>query len=715
MRSITLVVLALLACFASGHYMTNKVKYADKDFLVKQAFVFEVLQHIHQDDIFSHKYDEGWNYKIEANYDHYNKVDMVKEFVELWESEPLLDDEMFTIMHGDHYEMAHKLVTIFMLAKDYETFKFTALWARFHVNKQLFVYSFSVACLHRKDLEGIVLPPIYEIYPHYFFTAETLQKAQSYKLHGFHNVKKVENIYQVVIPSNYTGKYGHLNDENLLAYFNEDIGLNAFYYYFNLDYPFWAKGGDDRKLDNDYRGAMYLFIHWQLLARYNLERLSHDLGFVQEFNYYENIETGYDSGLRYYNGVHFPARDNNYVMYTPQNYDYAERLNVIEHRLYDVMDTERVYMEDHKYFDIPSDDKWSVKNFDILGNLLQGNKDSLHENYYGSYDLYLRNIINDGIAYGKFENDLPGPLMHYETSLRDPVFFEMYQKLLKYYWYYAEQLDSYTKDELHFDGVKIENVEIDKLVTFYDKFDADITNAVDVEIYDESKSTDFQKFGRVAHYNGHDFVIKARQHRLNHLPFNFKLAVNSDKAQKASVKVFIGPKYDADGHKIYLKDNYQNFFELDHFVVDLVSGKNAISRSSDQFSWYVNDRTSYFELYQKLMLALNTDPQKFPLDMSEAHCGFPQRLMLPRGKKGGMPFQFYFIVFPYHAPKTAQFTGFDPTISCGVGSGARYIDSTPFGYPFDRPIEAKYFHYDNMYFYDTVIYHKTEAEVNAVH
>lgn len=48
-----------------------------------------------------------------------------------------------------------------------------------------------------------------------------------------------------------------------------------------------------------------------------------------------------------------------------------------------------------------------------------------------------------------------------------------------------------------FSGVKIDKVEVDKLVTYFDKFDAGITNAVNVEVYVEKiPETEIKKFGR---------------------------------------------------------------------------------------------------------------------------------------------------------------------------------------------------------------------------
>jgi hypothetical protein len=710
MRSVTVILLACLAVLASGSYMTKNVKYADKDFLEKQKFVFDMFQHVFQDDIFVQKYSEGKDFDIHKYYDHFDHVELVKEFYEYYEHDPVPIGEIFSVFNKHHIAYAKRLIYAFVYAKDWDTFYKTVLWARFHINKGTFVYALSFACVHRTDMEGIILPAIYEIFPYYFFNAETIQKAQLYKMQGFYGIKKVEDFYNVAIPVNYTGVHGHVNPENKLSYFTEDIGMNAFYYYNNLDYPYWTKGKVDGDFMKDRRGEFYFNLHHQLLTRYYMERLSNNLPDFEEFHWDTEKFPGYFPGLRYYSGVHFPDRENDYGFYHSGNFYNIDLAYVYSHRIFDVIDYKYAVLPDGKHFPL-KDVKTALET---LGNIIQGNKDSVNFKLYGSMDYLLRTIMSEGFPSSEYGYEVPSTFMHYETSMRDPGFYQMYKFLLRFYWHYLDNLKPYTKEELTFDGVKIEDVEIDKLITYFDKFDADITNVVDVDHYDEKTATDLYKFGRHANYDGHDFVVKARQYRLNHLPFNIKLTVDSKKAQKATVKVFIGPKYDFYGKKIDIMTNRKNFYELDYFLIDLVAGKNVITRNSNDFSWYVSDRTTTFELYKKLFQATTSD-YKFPLDMTEAHCGFPNRLMLPKGKKGGMPFQFFFFVAPFHEPAVPRFTGFDQTVSCGVGSGARYLDDTGFYYPLDRTIDIKNWYVDNMYFFDTTIHHKTEADVNAIH
>uniref|UniRef100_A0A182J546 Hemocyanin N-terminal domain-containing protein n=1 Tax=Anopheles atroparvus TaxID=41427 RepID=A0A182J546_ANOAO len=203
-----------------------------------------------------------------------------------------------------------------------------------------------------------------------------------------------------------------------------------------------------------------------------------------------------------------------------------------------------------------------------------------------------------------------------------------------------------------------------------------------------------------------DFSVFARQKRINHKPFSYTLDVYSEAAGKGVVRVYMGPKFYDFKQLEYLK---KYFVEVDQYLYDFVAGKNTIVRNSRDFYYSVRDRTTYTDLYKKIMTAYNGG-EKFILDNSEAHCGFPDRLLLPKGLPSGYEMTFYFIVTPYYAPKVQQFSTYDYTYSCGVGSGSKYIDDLPFGYPLDRDIDFSYFYTKNMYFKDVLIYHSDEVK-----
>lgn len=679
---------------------------ANPEFLVKQKSLFTLLQHPRQFDLQPELHAIVHNWKIEEHLDQYRNVEAVKHFVRLLNRGLIGHDELFSPYNPKHREQVIGLFHTLYYANDWDAFYKTALWARFHVNDGLFVYALSVALVHRSDMQGLELPAIYEIHPHLFFNSDVIQHAQLLKQQGFHDLKKVEGVYNVVVQSNYTGSVVHVNDEQRLAYFTEDIGLNAYYYYFHIDYPFWL-GGEDVHLNKDRRGEFYLFVHQQLLARYYLERLSNSLGHIKEFNWWTPVETGYYPRLQTPQGYPFSPRENNHVIYRENNYFNVDEISIYESRLLNAIHWGYVLLPNGKTVNITS-----PEGIEVLGNLIHGNPDSVNPRYYRC----LQSVYHTfGQSFGKdhvqHDSVYPSVLEHPETQLRDPAYWQWLKRINWLYTSYNDNLPPYTVDEIGFPGVRVESLEVDKLITFFDRFDADITNAVDIEVPVEENASELHRFGRISQHNGHDLVIKARQWRLNYVPFKLSVRVTSDKAVPSVVRVFLGPKFD-DGHHVFdLNENRQNYVQLDVFKYDLVAGSNLIERDSTDFIANVHDRTTYFELYKWVMSATKGE-RAFTLENSEAHSGFPNRLLLPKGKKGGQLFKLFVHVTPYLPPTLERGTGFDNVVSVGIGSGARWVDARPFGFPLNRPIDELAWYTPNMFYHEVNIFHKKENEIN---
>lgn len=111
----------------------------------------------------------------------FQKPEVVEEFFSLYTNELLPRGVVFNLLNDEHLQYAIALYNLFYYAKDYETFLNVAIWARQNVNQGLFVYSLSVAIVHRPDTKDYLLPPIYEIFPQYFFNSHVIQKVQNYK------------------------------------------------------------------------------------------------------------------------------------------------------------------------------------------------------------------------------------------------------------------------------------------------------------------------------------------------------------------------------------------------------------------------------------------------------------------------------------------------------------------------------------------------------
>lgn len=222
---------------------------------------------------------------------------------------------------------------------------------------------------------------------------------------------------------------------------------------------------------------------------------------------------------------------------------------------------------------------YTKQGLNVLGNIVQGNGDSVNVQLYGQLDLLVRKVLGFGYESNVKYQVVPSALQMWSTSLRDPVFFSIYKTILDYYhkyvlflymicvrkkkklqlkayvfllYRYKENLPKYTTEELNFPGVSIESVTVDKLITYFDHFESMLNNGVSIQSHAKAKNT----------------MIKARQYRLNHKPFTYHIVVNSDKNVKGMVRIFLGPKYDEFGHEVDLVHNYMNFMQMDEFVVN---------------------------------------------------------------------------------------------------------------------------------------------------
>lgn len=701
--TISILLLTVLVVTSTAFSRLNS-RNANEDLLNKQKLIFELLQHPHQINLQPQLLNIAKGYSIEDNLELYSNVDSIRKFILLYKNGLIDMNELFSIYNPVHLEQVKSLFDVLYYAKEWDGYYKSLVWARFNVNEGQFIYALTMSLIHKMDLQGLVLPAIYELRPHLFFGGDVIQRAQSLMQQGLNDMKKIEDVYNIVIQANYSGAEIHVNEEERLSYFTEDIGLNAFYYYFHMDYPFWM-GGDEYKLKKDRRGELYLFIHQQLLARYYLERLSNDLGHIKELSYWSPIVDGYYSNLRTYKGYSFVARENGYVLYEDGNYFDIDAIYRNELRLFDAIDLGALLTD--KMINISS-----PESIDIVGNLVQGNPDSLNLRYYGLMESLLP-LLGKSFAKGHrlVESIYPEIIAHPETQLRDPLYWMYLKRQNQYLVRFKEKLLPYRRDELEMDGVKIESLEIDKLITYFDRSDVDITNAIDIERPLDENLSKLRQIGRISNYRGNDLVIKARQWRLNNVPFKVKLSVSSLKAQPSIVRLYLGPKYDDGGHVIGLNGNRLNYVLLDIFKYDLVAGNNLIMRESRDFMRVVQDRTTYFDLYKMLMLALDGQ-NSFLLDNKEAHSGFPYRLLLPKGKVGGQPFSLFVHLSPYVSADVEQYLGFDSDVSVGIGSGARWLSSMPFGYPLDRKINEINWYTTNMHYEDILIHHKTENEIN---
>ncbi|XP_068082933.1 hexamerin-like [Anabrus simplex] len=626
------------------------------DYLRKQKYILQLFVRVHQPNMYTELKTIGDNYDVEANLNKYQDPRVVKDFLACYKKGLLPRGEIFSVLCHPHMEQAIKMFDLFYSARDWDTLLKTACWARDRVNEGQFVYALTVALLHRQDTQNVVLPPIYEIYPHFFVDAETIQKAYEARMEGM-IPKPISETKTVVIPTQRNTTWHTVNPEQKLTYFSEDVGLNTYYTYFHLMYPFWFTA-KNYGLNLDRYGELFYYTQQQLLARYNLERLSVGLPEVDILLFdkpitlggYIDFQTGYSSTLRYQNGLEVPIRPDN-VVFQDESYVMIQQIEDIERRLREAIDFGYVTSRDGSKVSI-----YEFRGIDILGSLIESFGQSVNFQYYGNLYHMLKALVSRVVDPVHKHNVAPGTLENFMTVVRDPVYFQVCKCIDVIFQKYKKFLGRYTRDELSFPGVKIESVDFDKLVTYFDNFDIDLMNAINVNNIEEAQR----------------LRIYARQQRLTYKPFTYKVVVNSDKETNVMVRVFLGPKYDITGQEIDLDTRRRYMIELDRFPYKIVSGKNEIVRNSHDSTVIAKDHNTYMELMTKVEFGLRG--KTVLIDEIVNQCGFPERLLLPRGNKNGLPLTFFVMVTPYDGPMTQLPTAY---VSCGVGYNNMYPDMKP--------------------------------------
>nr|CAD68052.1 hemocyanin subunit A [Trichonephila inaurata madagascariensis] len=568
----------------------------------------------------------------------------------------LPNSAFFSCFLPAHLEEAKRLIEIFYSAKDFDDFVLLAEQARTFVNSTLFAFAAEVAILHRADSRGIIVPPIQEIFADRFVPADTLIRAFSVA-----TTKPAGDESDVIIDVQETGNI--LDPEYKLAYYREDIGVNAHHWHWHVVYPsvYDSKFFGKKK---DRTGELFYYMHQQMCARYDCERLSNGLTRMVPFHNFEEPLEGYAAHLTHIaSGRHYAPR--------------PDGLAMTDLRLVDVQDmqrwTERILEAIHlgKVIDSEGNDIIldEETGADILGSLIESNLESKNRQFYGN----LHNWGHVMMAYihdpdGRFR-ETPGVMTDTATSLRDPIFYRFHRFIDNVFQEYKKTLPVYSRDNLTFPDIEITE----------SKVNAKITNVIHTFIReDELELTHCMNFGSPG-------SVKARYHHLDHESFSYIFNANNNGSEekKGTVRIFLAPKYDELGNVIPLDEQRRLYIEMDKFDTDLRPGKNIIVRSSTDSTVTISSTYTFKELLHGE--DLEEDRSEF------CSCGWPQHLLVPKGSNKGMVFDLFVMITDAEkdkVPTSGKKLCNDALSYCGV-MDEKYPDKRAMGYPFDRTITAQ--------------------------
>ncbi|KAG8191448.1 hypothetical protein JTE90_020700 [Oedothorax gibbosus] len=562
---------------------------------------------------------------------------------------------LFSCFHDDHLREATQLYEVLINAPTFDEFLDLCHQCRDYVNEGLYAYAVSVAILHRRDCRGVNLPPVQEIFPDKFIPVETLFEA-------YKESKRHKDDEDVVIDIQQTGNI--MDPEYNLAYYREDIGINAHHWHWHLVYPAtWRAEVIGR--DKDRKGELFYYMHQQMCARYDCERLCNHMPQMIPFHNFDEPLEGYSAHLSSnINGLPYASRSTGTKLAdlrecTVQDMErWRERILAAIHL---------GVVVDPTGHEIPLDEQHGI---DILADIIESSYESVNHAFFGSlhnwgHVLFAAASDPDG----RYKLN-PGVMDDTATALRDPIFYRWHRFIDDLFQDYKKSLSPYSKSDLGFGMVKVKDIciraeEPDVIKTFFKEDLLDVSHA---------------------YYFGRHGSVKVRYQHLDHEKFTYKFQVENTgtKTRHAKVRVFLGPKFDHLGNEIKLDDIRRLMIEMDSFHVELKPGDNTFERRSIDSSVTLQKQQSLRELLKGEGADRRGDEY--------CSCGWPDHLLVPKGDETGMTFYLYAIFTDYYADtvndhgRTSECT--DAVSYCGA-KDQLFPDKRAMGFPWDRHIVAE--------------------------
>nr|CAC04150.1 phenoloxidase I [Pimpla hypochondriaca] len=567
-------------------------------------------------------------------------------------------DWAFSAFIEQHGQLAGKLIQVLLAAPTKDDISAIVKKYINTLNRALLTYAVSVTAMHRDDMRD--------------FRIDLLSLSNPSKLvdgRQISTMQKAINVNEQVGNFSIWAKYStatNSDDEHRLAYFREDVGINLHHWHWHLVYPF--EGSLDI-VKKDRRGELFYYMHHQILARYNAERLSNELSLVKRFNNFrEPIIEGYfpklDSQVA---GRSWPSRPAGVVLGDLHRHDINLKLDIEDlerwaNRLYEAIYTG--HMTDKAGALVPFDEKTGI---DVLGNMIEASPVlSPNFGYYGS-------IHNRGHMAISYCHDPDGRYLEQfavmgdsTTAMRDPIFYRWHAFIDEFFVTYKNTLKPYSRDELNYEGITVTSIRVisdcgkeNHLETFWTNFTVDL-----------AKGLDFTPKSNVGAIFTH----------LDHCSFKYEIKATSSlaEAKKGVVRIFIAPRIDDNGKPYSLEDQRALMIEMDKFNYTIQPGANNIERQS------INSTvTNPFETTGRELGEKKTDPiEEF------CGCGWPQYMLVPKGTEEGLLMDLFVMISDDDADISQwdSVTGFKAASTmCGLRN-RNYPDPRAMGFPFDRPL-----------------------------
>ncbi|XP_017111714.1 larval serum protein 1 alpha chain [Drosophila elegans] len=653
------VFLSLLFLFLNINLKVFANGIGNRYFLEKQRFLLEILHHVQEPLM-----NDQWRLlgeKLVTDKEQYVVYNdhMAKFYKDFNLGKLLHRNVYYNPLYADHYEQTLGLYHFFYNTRDWYTLWQNICWARVHINPDVFVQALTQVLFKREDYQALILPKIYELWPETYHDDVTVSKARKFNFANwirYENVSDIEEIHpQKMEPFNLEGDlrsslewFQAMADVNILRMKQPKKGKELYYLLEDIGWQsYWYNVNIGIVFTEESTSELQEWWYHQLgqlLARYKLERYGQKMSY-KRLALEEDIK----------------RRNHRFKLESPKTSQIiVDRLKKLEKKVGDAITFRSFQLNNGSLINLDVDTNWLIG----LGELFP-------------YD-WTRLTIEKASQ--------PELLLDIRTALRSENFYYYAERVLQSYRWYRQVFQPSNPKMFIPSDLRIDDLQISPLITYDQPVDVDLSNILHAK--------HFYLAGQFVW----PFTLQQQQFRLQHRDFTYNLQISSNKTQSTIFRTFL-----TTSERGFIQR--EPFYQLDSFLKVIYPGLNRISRESKDFGGLIGDHISFTELHQFVKLA-EREEYDFPLNISTPNCGFPRRLILPRGGRGNPLKMRLLIVATVYDFKARQ----GNELNCDFSRGISRWDELPLAYPFERILEddtqSVEISGDHVYWKDVQILHE---------
>ena len=581
----------------------------------------------------------------------------------------------FTVFNEEHMKTAHD--NAYQLSKiDADKMKTTLKFMKNLYPESPYVdYLSRVACFKHPDTRNSPQPPTYQVLPTRFFRKDQLKES----------LLGLNPLSETVPEENILASPMTLEPEYKLNWWRNDPGLNEHHCNWHVYCPFV---GDENGKLKDREGELFAYMHEQMLARYNFERLAVGLSPVIPFG----PGIGWDDPLL--EGFNPKIKR---CSVRPANMNVPNFVQIGSRKIItSAMESQRERLQSaigRGYFEDGDGNKVEL-TMDKLGCAVESSIGSPNSKLYG-------NVHNDGhVVIAKMTDPdgrydiYQGPMIETYTACRDPAFFRWHKfvdSIFEEYRTSKKDPPQYKAHDLKMDGIDLVSVTVTATPQPAEKLDVKVN-----ELYTRMVNQLYWVFN--FHYKG---IVDDHKHRghsvymdvLDHVPFKYEFSVKnrSDKAARVVFRVFLAPAI----HSEEMESRRNDFVELDCFVADIKASEDPENPEPQPIKRLSKDSSVLMSLLRPIVpdesknltiKGTNDDKSNY------CGCGWPRNLLIPRGTVGGMEADLFVLATNWEEDAVDPNAPLDlpgNVAYCGKQQ-SMYPDKRPMGFPFDRAMHKHF-------------------------